>query len=136
MLSFLKTFHLIYTLTLGFYSTEAESFTHQYAPGGRYWYEINNFFEPCLELEVQTPKKLFFIGGKFINRSQLIEKLPFTPVEALYYTDFGMKYKNVTIGYSHFCRHPIATQETYNIRLNSRFSGHNKWYVTITNRGQ
>ena len=134
MITLIQSLHILYTLSVGFYSSEKESYIGvNFRPEGSLYYEQKNFFETSFDIEVLSPKKHFFIGGQFINHAKIEDRLPFTPIEGLYYSKCGIRLDKIEIGYTHYCRHPIASHYENKIGFNRRYSASDKWYITFSN---
>ncbi len=92
-----------------------------------------NIFYVTMEAEVDILKYLF-IGGTvktYVNDKPNDYK--FTPFEADYILETGLRYKNIELGFKHFCLHPVRPFEMYYPSQDSRDGGYEEFYIRISN---
>ncbi len=76
-----------------------------------------------------------FIGGvikTYINDKP--DDYTFSPFEADYLFKAGLRYKNLEVGFKHFCLHPVRPYEMYYEPQGSTDSGYEEFYIRISNK--
>ncbi len=75
----------------------------------------------------------FFIGGSaktFIQPNN--KKRDFYPIQMDYLFRTGLRYKNIEIGFNHFCTHPV--QSVGIISRGTAYGGYEEFYIRIEKR--
>lgn len=130
MIEFLKSLEVVYFLTVAFCPSANQGYT---IPGDRngYWYELRNYTQTELELEVRTPRKYFFAGGSIENQCKYSKKIFFKPIENTYKFQIGSNIGKIQMGYEHTCTHPIGNLVKHGVDLGDRYGNTNKIYFRV-----
>lgn len=135
LLTFLKSLHLVYSLSVSFYPVEQQGFIgSDYNLETFFSHTKKNFIATNLEVRVLTPKEYFYIGGKTINHAGNLKNGAFRPYENQYTFSIGAKFNFLETGYEHECTHPVASMSKRGLALDSRYGSYDRFYVKISNR--
>lgn len=86
-----------------------------------------------LSMEIELFKYIF-VGGMAKNYFQRKDNnYSFHPFEVDYLFKAGLRYKNIELGFRHFCLHPVRPYEMYYHPQGSTDSSYEEFYIRISN---
>ena len=74
-----------------------------------------------------------FIGGALKTYMHSTDDYSFWPFESDYLFKAGFRYKNVELGFKHFCLHPVRPYEMYYQPQSSTDGSYEEFYIRISN---
>ena len=117
---------LLYFIELGYSPFYGSLNTNDYLQDQNIYY-IN------MDAEVIILDHLFIGGAVKTYFNDKSDSYMFSPFEADYLFKAGLRYKNIEIGFKHFCLHPVRPYEMYYQPQGSTDASYEEFYIRISN---
>ena len=134
-LEFLQKLSFYYNLTLAFMPLNDYVLYHQDSLWAEYISRDPNYYYVSIDVEIATPKDMFFVGGSFKTvfapRKKDISNVVLRNV-SLFNT--GFRFNRFEIGFKHYCTHPVAF---YIDNMGNDYSIHGAYeeiYISFSNK--
>ena len=96
-------------------------------------FQDQNIFYINVETEIVVLGRLFFGGTVKTYINDKPGDYKFSPFEADYLFKAGLRYKNIEVGFRHFCLHPVRPMEMYYEPQGSNDGSYEEFYIRISN---
>ena len=121
---------LLYFIELGyapFYNSQniAEEYNVRLRDAAIYYVTLNT--------ELILFEHMFIVGAVKTYVQDQPDELSYFPFEVDYFFKIGLRYKNIELGFKHFCLHPVRPYEMYYRPQGSTDGAYEEFYIRISN---